>query len=369
MKPIIKFSIFIIIIALLALGAIRLVKLRKSQEAKIPPAKEYAVSVKTLQAKKGNVKLTLPYIALVQNDNDTVIASKISARILDIKKAGSKVKKGDIIVNLDDSSLRAKLTAIKHSIVGAMQELNATQTSFQNLQRIHKRTKELLDVHGASQEQYQNEEVKLSATQAKLSEIQAQIVKLKSDKTTIEDSLSYSTIKAPIDGIVSKSIASVGDLAMPGKPLLKLSAIKGTYLLVRLPGNAKSIDFNGKQYPLTSLHSTFNGLNEFRADIDQYIPTGNREEVSVVVYEGKGVLLPEDTILDRNGKSYLFIFDKNDKIKILPVRILASGQEGIVVNGSFNNKNIIEAKPDILLRLLSGYPVIREPISQERREK
>ncbi len=366
MKAVIKFFIFLIIVALLVLGAVRLVKLRKAQESKIPPAKEYAISVKTLQAKKRHVKLTLPYIALAQNDNDAIIASKVSARILEIKKSGQEVKKGEVIIRLDDSSLKAKLKAIEHSITGAKEELNATQASLENIERIHNRTQELLKVKGASQEQYQNEAVKISATKAKIAEIQAQIIKLKSDKTSIEDSLSYTTIKAPIDGIISKSIASVGDLAMPGKPLIKLSATKGTYLLVRLPNSAKSIDFKGRNYPLIPLHSTFNGLNEFRANINHYIPSGNKEEVSVVVYNGEGVLLPNDTLLNRDGKSYLFLFERGEKFKMIPVDIHASGQEGVVVNGSFDGKEIIEAKPDILLRLLSGYPIVKEPIPQER---
>ena len=368
-KKLLKILIFLIIVALLVIGAVRLVKARKAQEAKTPAAKTYAVSVETLRAEKGPVKLTLPYIALAQNDNDTVIASKVSARVLSVKKAGERVKKGEILVRLDDSSLKANLQAIENSIEGAKEELIATEAALKNLEAIHRRTAALLKVSGASQEQYQNEEVKIAVTRAKLAGVKAKILKLQAEKASIEDSLSYTTIKAPIDGIVSKSLVSVGDLAMPGKPLIKLAATQGTYLLVRLPGSAKSIDFAGKEYPLKPLHSTFNGLNEFRADIDRYIPTGNREEVSVVVYEGEGVLLPMDTLLNRDGRSYLFLFSGKNKVKPVPVTLKASGQEGVLVDDCFAGKEIVEAKPDILLRLLGGYPVVREPIREERGER
>ncbi|WP_456431782.1 efflux RND transporter periplasmic adaptor subunit [Nitratifractor sp.] len=368
-KKLLKILIFLIIVALLVIGAVRLVKARKAQEAKIPPAKEYAVSVDAFQAKKGKVKLTLPYIALAQNDDDTLIASKIPARVLMIKKSGETVKKGEVIVRLDDSSLKAKLAAIENSIEGAKEELIATEAALKNLEAIHRRTATLLKVNGASQEQYQNEEVKIATTRAKLASVKAKILKLQADKANIEDSLSYTTIKAPIDGIVSKSFVSPGDLAMPGKPLIKLAATKGTYLLVRLPGRAKSIEFGGREYPLKPLHSTFNGLDEFRADIDRYIPAGSREEVAVVTYEGEGVLLPMDTLLNRDGKSYLFLFDVNDTVRPVPVSIRASGQEGVVVDDRFAGKEIVEAKPDILLRLMGGYPVVREPIRDERKER
>lgn len=357
MKTPLKTLLLLLIAVLLVLGGFRLVKARKAKEAATTPAKEYAVFIHAMTAQKSDVTLTLPYIALSRNDNDAAIASKISARVLEIRKSGERVKKGDVLVRLDDRALRSELAALDHAIESARDELKAAQATLENLRTIHRRTAGLLKLQGASEEQYQNEAVKITDTQARIAGIRAKIAKLQADRVTMEDTLSYTRIHAPIDGIVSESLASVGDLAMPGKPLLKLSASRGSWLLVRLPDRAPAIEYGGKRIPLHPLHSTFNGLNEFRADLDENLPAGNRVPVSVIRYQGPGVLLPMDTLLNLQGKTVVFVIEGNRALP-RPVTILASGEEGVLVPDTLAGRRLALAKPDILLRLLSGYPFL-----------
>jgi len=360
MKKALKILIFLLILATLVAGAIHLVKKRRAQEAKNPPAKEYAVVIETLKARAEKVTLSVPSIALTRNDNDAVLASKVSARVLQVVKSGTSVKKGDLIVRLDDTAIKAQLASVLHAIESAKAQLDAAMLNLKNLETIHRHSAELLKIHGVSQEQFDAEQVKIDAAKAQVAGIQAQIAKLEAEKATLENQLSYTQITAPVDGIVSAAMVSVGDLATPGKPLVKIAASRGTWLLVRLPGGAKKIRFQGKEYPLKPLHSTFNGLNEYRADIDRYIPAGNRVECQVVTYQGEAVLLPFDTLLNREGKNWLFLYEKG---KVRPVRapILATGEQGITLDPAMAGKEIVEAKPDILLRLLGGYPVVKAP--------
>ena len=343
MKKIIKIVIFLLVVALLVIGGVKLIKKRKAAEAKTPAANEYAVIVKSIHPKRGEVKLTLPAIAQSGSDSNVVVASKVAGRVLFAKKAGDIVKEGEVLVKVDATSLKASLKSIEHSIQSAKVALaNAVAT--------HKTTARLLKVGGATKEQFDAEQVKIDSLKAK-------VASLLSKKANILDSLSYATIKAPSEAIIAKSMVSVGDLAMPGKPLMKLTAKAKSYLLVRLPNSAKSVIYEDKEYALNPLNSTFNGLKEFRANIDRALPSGEREDVEIVNFKGQGTKLPLDAILNRDGKSYAFAL--NDK-KVVPIElnIVASGQEGVVVSNNLDGKEIVVAKPDILLRLISGYPVI-----------
>jgi len=343
MKKIVKILIFLLIVALIVVGAVKFVKKRKAQEAKIPKAKEYAVLIHTADIKKSNVRLTLPTIALAQSDNNVMVSSKVAGRVIFAKKSGDIVKKGETIIKLDSSALVASLKSVEHSIQSAKLALS-------NLELVHKRTKKLLSVGGATKEQYDNEQVKIDAQKAK-------IASLLSKKASILDNLSYATIKASSDAIISQSMVHIGDTAMPGKPLMKLSGGKNSYLLVRIPNSAKALIFDKKLYQLKNLNSTFNGLNEFRADIDKSLPVGEREDVDLVVFNGNGFKLPFDAILNRDGKDFVLTI-KNNKIVPKEVKIVASGQEGVVVEGIESVEKIAIAKPDILLRLISGYPFV-----------
>jgi len=124
-----------------------------------------------------------------------------------------------------------------------------------------------------------------------------------------------------------------------------------------VPQSIKSVIYKGKEYQALSLDSTFNGLKEYRADINEHLSEGQRVDIDVVRFKGEGVKLPMDAILNRDGKNYVIVIDGK---KAVPkeVKIVASGQEGVVVSGLSEGQKVAVAKPDILLRLVSGYPFV-----------
>ncbi len=356
MKKWVKIGIFLVIVVLLVIGAVRLVKKKKAQIAHIPIAKEYAVLVKTIKPSKTNISLKTPYISLVKSDRNTLLSSKFPGRILMIKKEGDKVKKGEVVAKIDDTQLRAKLTSINASILATKESIEATKTVLNNLYNIHERTKKLLKVKGASIEQYEKEQNQIEATKAKFSSLLAKLKTLTQNKKELQNELTYTVLKSNVDGIVSKRFLNVGDLAMPGHPILKINSKEGNYLLVRAPKDVKvySVIYNKKEYPVKHLHSTFNSLNEYRCDVeDKNLIEGERVEVNVVTFKGTGTLLPYDAILNRNGKNYVLLA-KKDKAIPKEINIKASGKNGVVVEEELNGQKIVLAKPDILLKLLSG---------------
>ncbi len=356
MKRWVKIGIFLVIVVLLVIGAIRLVKKKKAQIAQIPIAKEYAVLVKTIKPSKTDITLKTPYISLVKSDTNTLLSSKFPGRILMIKKEGDKVKKGEIVAKIDDTQLRTKLTSINASIVAVKESVEATKTILNNLYNIHERTKKLLKVRGASKEQYEKEQNQIETTKAKLSTLLAKLNTLKQNKKELQNELTYAILKSNVDGIVSKRFLNKGDLAMPGHPILKINSNSNNYLLIRVPKDVKvhSIIYKSKEYPVMPLHSTFNSLNEYRCDVkDSNLIEGERVKIDVVTFKGTGTLLPYDAILNRNGKNYVLLA-KNNKAEPKEIRIKASGENGVVIDEDLNKEKIVLAKPDILLKLLSG---------------
>ena len=87
---------------------------------------------------------------------------------------------------------------------------------------------------------------------------------------------------------------------------------------------------------------------------DSKLTSGDRAEVDVITYNDKGILLEFDALLNRNGKSYVLVVNGN-KAEAKEVHILDSAEQGVVVSESFNGEKIVIAKPDILLKLTSGY--------------
>jgi len=345
MKKVLKILIILAVIALLIVAAVKTIQKKKAQAANIPTAKIYPVVVKAMQPKLSEVTLTLPYLATVGNDADIIVASKLPARVVSIKKSGAKVRKGERVATLDTTDIQSNIQSIESQIRAAKITLN-------NLIQTHRRTKELLAVQGASIEQSQKEASQIAAARAKLDSLYQKLHELRNQ-------LSYAQIIAPVDGVIAKTFASEGAVAMPGKPLLQISAKggKSSYLLVRAPGNidVMGVVFEGKRYAAQALGSTFHGLHEYKVYVDtDTLTSGDRVEVSVVVYSGKAVKLPFDALLNRDGKNYILVIDGNHA-RAKEVHLIESGEEGAAVKEHIEGEKIVVAKPDILLKLVSGY--------------
>ncbi|HMN48417.1 MAG TPA: efflux RND transporter periplasmic adaptor subunit [Ignavibacteriaceae bacterium] len=336
-------KIGIVISILIVLGAIFILIKAKRDEAELPIAKTYSITVSTFKVEKQQVSLTLPYIAQTQNDMDVNLASKIAARVDYVKNSGVFVKKGEIIAKLDATSIEANQKSIES-------QLAATKTALKNLEATHKRTLELLAVKGASIEQSESEE-------SRIAELEAKVESLNQSLNDVSNTLTYAIIKSPVDGMISKNTVNVGDMIMPGQPVATISASSDYYLMLYVPSNVKvyRVIVDNKSYPAIPLNATMNGLTAYRVNVEPGgMMTGERVEVNVEVFNGVGIKIPFDGILNRDNKSYVFV-KENDKAIPTEINIIQSGEDGAVIsNNELAGKEIVVAKQDILLTLLSG---------------
>jgi RND family efflux transporter MFP subunit len=272
-----------------------------------------------------------------------MLASKIPARLDFVVPSGRMVRKGQIVARLDNTSVETG----KRSI---MSQLTAAETALKNLKATHKRTLELLAVKGASIEQSEREE-------SSLAELEAKVESLKQSLNDVNNTMTYATIVAPADGVVSKNFLNVGDMAMPGQPVVSVSANKDFYLMIYVPSNLKvyGVEVNNQSYTATPLNTTMNGLDAYKVNADvSGMTTGEKVEVNVVVFQGNGIELPFDAILNRNGENYVLVKNQNKAVPV-PITIIQSGDQGAVVsNTELQGKEVVVAHQDVLLNLLTG---------------
>lgn len=331
---------------------------KKSELVNEPVMKSYAVIVSSQPVRNAIVSLSLPYLATVQSDKDVVLSSRTSSRILEMVKCGSPVKKGDILIQLDSDELNDKKSVLKLQIASTQVDIMAKKVLLDTALSSHERTKALLKVRGASKEQFDKESSSISDMEAALQSLKNQIEILNLNISQIDNALSYTILKSPINGVASECNANIGDIAAPGKPLITVESESGKYLLVRFSGNISSneITYKNKIYPLIPMKSTFNGLNEYRAYLDTSRSSGERVTVSVTTYHAEGIKVPLKALLEKEGKTYCFVIRGEHAVPVA-VNIIARGEEGVVVKGLKEGEELVIAQPDILLKLLSGVPL------------
>ena len=154
-----------------------------------------SVAVRTVVVENKERPSSEEVVGTVRAKLRAVIEAKVSARIESLLVApGQMVKAGDLIAQLDPREIQAKLD----------QTLAVREQATRDLAR----ARELLN--------------KKITTQADFDAGQARASVAEGAAREMETMLGYTKVVAPFDGIVTRKLADVGDLAAPGKPIIEM---------------------------------------------------------------------------------------------------------------------------------------------------
>jgi len=167
-----------------------------------------ALEVTVITVEESKPLRQVEIMASVEAAQSASIAARISGNITELPvNLGSKVKQGDSMVVISAGEIKAKL--------------NQAQAQLEQAQRNLKREQNLLKKNAATPESVKTlEEIKKIA-EASYKEAQTM--------------LDYTTIKAPFDGVITSKTANIGDLATPGKTLLKLENESTLQIIADVP--------------------------------------------------------------------------------------------------------------------------------------
>lgn len=197
------------LVALLAAPALLLTSCGGGHDAEHDARRELEpVSIRTTQATVESVSLTSETTGTVRSRNRASIAPKVTGEIAEIHViTGQQVEKDELLV---------KITALEIT-----SKLQSAQASVDKVRRDLMREEDLLK-SGASTPEMVND----LRDQLRIAEAMA------SEARTI---LSYTEVRAPFDGVITRKHANEGDLAMPGHPLLEIEDLSALRIEADLP--------------------------------------------------------------------------------------------------------------------------------------
>jgi membrane fusion protein (multidrug efflux system) len=145
----------------------------------------------------------------VQPERKADLRAEVSAIVLQVlKENGETVKRGDVLLRLDDTSIRDSLASAEQAVVSSVQALDQSNRQLERL-------KTLRASGMTSASAFDDAEVRRNSAQSEVSAARARAVQARQQ-------LSRTTIRAPFDGVVSDRKVSNGDTAAIGKELLKV---------------------------------------------------------------------------------------------------------------------------------------------------
>ncbi len=189
MKKFVKFIFVIAILAAIAFGI-------KSYFFNDTDANQVGELIST-KVVTDTIKTTISATGTLEPVDQVEVGTQVSGDIAKINADfNSKVKKGQIIAELDKSKLQSTLKQATISYKSAENDLNYKQSTYN-------RIKKLAENKSASAVELEQAEYNLNA--AKLS-----VEQRKNEVAQAKLNLSYATIKSPIDGVVLKRAVDVG---------------------------------------------------------------------------------------------------------------------------------------------------------------
>ncbi len=203
--------IIIVLILAVAIGSAAFLRSQKKGVENLPLPELTYYNVETVEATTKNVRETRQFLAQLLAGKSALIASKFSAEIRRIHvKENDVVKKGAILISLDDAEIRANIASLQTQAKALKADLANSKTQLD-------RNKLLLESGGLSQEKYDNS---LVVHQNKASALESTGQKIEQ----LDAQLSYLNIRAPFSGRVGTIFVDAGNLAVPGKPIISLNS-------------------------------------------------------------------------------------------------------------------------------------------------
>jgi len=145
----------------------------------------------------------------VEPERRADLRAEVPAVVLAVlKENGDPVKRGDLLVRLDQTAIRDTLTAADASARAASQ-------AFDQAERQYQRMSKLRETGVVSLQQLEDVEIQRNSAQSDREAARTRVV-------TARQQLERTEVRAPFDGIVSDRKVSAGDTTQIGKELLKV---------------------------------------------------------------------------------------------------------------------------------------------------
>lgn len=173
-----------------------------------PPGSTPPMPVEALPVKVGTVSRQVTAVGSLLSSESVVIRPEVAGKVSEIAfLEGQAVKKGAVLIRLDDSIARATLAQAQASIAFSRAELSRAEELYRQRTGPARNREQAL--------------AKLQSDEATVQLAKAQLEKL--------------TLTAPFDGVLGLRKVSVGDVVAAGKDIVNLEAIEILKLDFRVP--------------------------------------------------------------------------------------------------------------------------------------
>ena len=277
---------------------------------------------------------------MVEAVRQATVSAQISGRIVEVRfDVGDAVKKGEVIVRIDEREVSDALASSQAQIAQA-------QATLQNAKANYERTQQLFQQSFVSKAALDRA---LSEFQAAQAQLQA-AVSIASRAATVKG---FATITAPYSGIVAARHVELGELVTPGKPLmtgfdpkdmrvvadvpqLKLAQIsKSVRADIEFPAQNRKVKAGEITVLPTADPQTH--TTRVRLALQEYVPgsyPGMFARVHFILGQSRRLVIPARAIVRRTEVTAVYVIGADNAVHLRQIRPGQDfGADGVEVLG------------------------------------
>lgn len=300
----------------------------------------------------------------VEAVKSSVIAPQVAGSITALPvKAGDYVKEGQLLARIDMRLATQQAMTSQAQVAAAQAQLSAARKEYERKRRLHEK------------EYISQAALERAESDYKTAEAQARAQLAQSGMSGVQKGLH--TINAPYAGIVGEVMAEIGDMAMPGSPLLSVYNPREFRVVVNVPQSQLAILKRGesiqvaipaasaREANLTSTQATVlptvdmvSNMAKVRLALPQGLTSISpgmfaRAMLPVEAGDGQGQLLvPVQAVIRRSELMAVYVVDSQGKARLRQVRL-----------GRRQGANV-----EVYAGLQAGERVALDPVAAARQE-
>ncbi len=209
------------LVALLMLGMLVACEQQNAAEAPAGGGVPPPTQVTTLILTPRNVPVSYEYTGQVAGSHEVEVRSRVSGIIEKrLFEEGKYVTAGKTLFQIDPAPFEAQMAEAEASLAIAQASRGSALAQLKKAQRDYARIIPLSKQKLLSQSASDDAESALEIAKAAVQEADAAIMQAKATVNTVQISLDYTTIKAPISGVVGRTMKMEGSLVQAGSDSL-----------------------------------------------------------------------------------------------------------------------------------------------------
>ena len=330
----------------------------KKEESSIP------VDAETIEIQDFDKAVTVGGLLAAQNSVN--ILPKVSGmeQIKSVHvKVGDRVKQGQILAQLDTQSSQINVDNAQLGIENAQNAVIVAQQAYDNAQKSYENGKELFAAGAISQSDLDQLKLARENAWSQLRSAQIGVSNAQNGLSSAQMAKGFSTITAPINGVVTMVNANVGSFATASAPMFEVSDIsklkvtagvnessvsrirRGQEVLVKVEAVSEewisgtiteigqAMNPQTKNYPITVALNMAPG---------KMVPGMYAEIEMIVDHTDDVIVIPVEAIVYKDTEPVCYVIDDDNRVKEVSLKLgMNDGNFYVVTDGLYEGDQII----------------------------